>query len=66
MLPSREPDTKINNQQITMPPFPTPGSPFPERFPQVGRKLIDLTGRDVVKAEVWPITMGYEEMAPKK
>jgi HNH endonuclease len=66
MLPSREPDAKINNQQITMPPFPTPGSPFPERFPQVGRKLIDLTGRDVVKGEVWPITMGYEEMAPKK
>ena len=45
-----------------MPPFPTPGSPDPERFPLTGRGLLDLTGRDVVKGEVFPITMGYDDL----
>lgn len=59
-LPSREKDATINGQQINLIPFPTPGSPFPERFSKVGRAVLDLTGTDVVKGENWPMTMGFE------
>jgi hypothetical protein len=59
-LPSKEHDGAQNGQQISIHPFPTPGSPFPDRFPSTGRKLLDLTNRELVKGETFPIEMGYE------
>jgi hypothetical protein len=61
-LPSQQHDAANNGKPVSMPPFPTPGSPDPERFPLTGRGLLDLTGRDVVKGEVFPITMGYDDL----
>jgi hypothetical protein len=61
-IPSREHDAAINRKPVTIPPYPTPGSPDPERFPLTGRGVLDWTGSDVVKGEVVPITMGYDEM----
>ena len=51
-----------NGKPVSMPLFPTPGSPDPERFPLTRRGILDLTGRNVVKGEVFPITMEYDEM----
>jgi hypothetical protein len=61
-LPSRTQDEKINGQQIQLIAFPTPGSPFPDRFNRVGRAVLDLTGTDLVKGQEWPITMGFDEI----
>jgi hypothetical protein len=59
-IPSRQHDAGSNGKPVTIPPFPTPGSPDPGRIPLTGRGLLDLTGRDVVKGDVFPITMGYD------
>jgi hypothetical protein len=61
-IPSPQHDAAINGKPVTIPPFPTPGSPDPVRFPLTGRGLLELTGRGVVKGDVVPITMGYDEM----
>jgi hypothetical protein len=59
---SQQHDAANNGKPLSIPPFPTPGSPGPERFPLTGRGLLDLTGRDVVKGELFPITMGYDDL----
>ncbi len=61
-LPSQQHDAANDGKPVSMPPFPAPGSPDPERFPLTGRGLLDLTGHDVVKGEVFPITMGYDDL----
>jgi hypothetical protein len=46
-------------------PFPSPGSSDPDRFPLTGRALRSFSGRDVIKGEVYPITMGFQEIRSK-
>jgi hypothetical protein len=60
-LPSKEHDEALNGQPVSIHPFPTSGSPFPDRFPLTGRTLLDLTGRELVKGEIFPVKMGYIE-----
>jgi hypothetical protein len=59
-LPSENHDAAMNGQPITIHPFPIPGSPDPARFGPPGSKLLDLTGREVIRSEIVPIVVGYE------
>ncbi|WP_315053396.1 HNH endonuclease [Nitrobacter sp.] len=60
-LPSEKHDGAMNGRPISIHPFPTPGSPDPARFGPSGRALLDFTGREVVRGEVVPITVGFEQ-----
>lgn len=60
-MPSHEHDAAVNGRSFSIHPFPTPGSPDPARFGPSGRGLLDLTGREVVRGELMPITVSYEQ-----
>lgn len=64
-LPSQKHDSAMNGQSVSIHPFPTPGSPDPTRFGAPGRALLDFTGREVVKGEIVPLTVGYEQAVEK-
>jgi hypothetical protein len=64
-LPSQNHDAATNGQSVSIHPFPTPGSPDPARFGPPGRALLDFTGREVVRGEVVPIVVGYEQAIQK-
>ena len=64
-LPSKEHDSAMNGQPLSIHPFPTPGSPDPARFGPPCRGLLNLTGREVVRGEVVSITVGYEQRVRK-
>lgn len=59
-LPSQRRDAALNYQRVEIVPFPVPGSPDRSRYGRPGFKLIDLTGREVVREETFPVTVGYE------
>lgn len=59
VLPS-EKDESINGKRLELMTFPTPGSPDPLRFPVTGRAVINLGGTEVVRNEVFRITMGFD------
>lgn len=59
-LPAFHKDASIMGKPLNVILYPTPGSPMPERFPQVGRTVLDLTGTEVIKDQEWPITMGFD------
>lgn len=59
-LPSEKHDGAMNGQSISIHPFPAPGSPDPARFSSAGRTLLNLTGREVVRGEVFPLVVGFE------
>lgn len=60
-LPSRKYDMALNGQSVSIPPFPTPGSPDPAQFGLPGHKLLDFTGREIVRGEIFPLVVGYEQ-----
>ncbi len=60
-LPSQEHDAAMNGQPVSIHCFPTPGSPDPVRFGPPRHALLDLTGREVVRGEVVPMVVGYEQ-----
>jgi hypothetical protein len=60
-LPSQRQDAAINGDSVLIHAFPTPGSPDPARFGPPGCTLLDLTGREMVRGEVVPIAVGYEQ-----
>jgi hypothetical protein len=59
-LPSEKHDLALNGQPVSILPFPTPGSPDPARYGPSKVRVLDLTGREVVKGEVVPVQVGYE------
>jgi hypothetical protein len=59
-IPSREHDITLNDRTVSLIPFPVPGSPDPSRYGRPGLRLLDLTGREVVRGDSVPITIGYE------
>ncbi len=61
-LPSEKHDTAMNGQTVSILPFPSPGSPQPEAYGPPGRTQIDLTGREVIKGEAFPLTVGFESI----
>jgi hypothetical protein len=64
-LPSQKHDAAMNGQPVSIHPFPIPRSPDPARFGAPGRTLLDFTGREIVRGEVVPIVVGYEQMIDK-
>lgn len=64
-LPSQKHDAAMNGQSVSINPFPTPRSPDPARFGRTGRALLDFTGREIVRGEVVPIVVGYEQAVQK-
>ncbi len=61
-LPSPRQDAAINGRKIELVAFPTPGGPDPERFGKPHTKLLDLTGRQVVRGETEPFVFGFHHM----
>ena len=59
-LPSEKHDAAMNGKPFTILPFPGPGSPDDERYGTSRTRLLDLTGRQIVRGETTTITMGYE------
>lgn len=59
-LPSEKHDAAMNGRSYSLLPFPHPGSPDPERFSQLSRTQLDLTGRQRVEGEIMPLVVGYE------
>lgn len=59
-LPSQKHDAAMNGRSVSIYPFPTPSSPDPERYGSSRCALRDFTGRDVVRGEIVPITVGYD------
>jgi hypothetical protein len=64
-LPSREHDEIMNGQSVSIYPFPCPGSPDPARFGSTVRGLRDFTGRELVRGEIVPLVVGYENLTQK-
>lgn len=64
-LPSEQHDLALNGQSISILPFPAPGSPDPARYGPSRVKVLDLTGREVVKGEVVTIPIGYDTAVHK-
>ncbi|CAN7385087.1 HNH endonuclease [Devosia sp. LjRoot16] len=62
-LPSEEHDG--TNAQYSIHPFPPPRSADPQ-FDRAGRALLDLTSREVVRGEVFPVTMGFTRLEKKE
>ena len=62
-LPSPTQDRAIHGHAITLPAFPTPLGPDPQRFGHPITRLINLCGRDLVRDDVRTITMGFEHVA---
>lgn len=60
-LPSKEHDEAMNGQPVSIHPFPTSRSPDPEKFGPPGRALRDFTGREIVRGEIVPIVVGFEQ-----
>lgn len=59
-LPSEQHDAAMNGKPITVPAFPVPGSPDPERYGKPRTGLLELTGRQVVRGDTVTIRVGYE------
>jgi hypothetical protein len=59
-IPSREHDLALNYRTVSIVPFPVPGSPNPVRYGRPGSKLLDLTGREVVRGDAVRVTVGYD------
>jgi hypothetical protein len=64
-LPSPERDQPINGKKLTIMAFPNPRDIYPSTFGSTKRGLLNLTGRNPVKGEVCPLTMGYFEKVAK-
>jgi hypothetical protein len=64
VLPS-EKDKGIMRKKMDLMPFPHPGSPYAARFPMTVRAVLSFAGRDVVRGEVYPITMGFDQIERK-
>jgi len=63
-LPSAAHDQAINGKLVTLSVFPVPGGSDPALYGPPGRKTLDLTGRDIVRGEVVPLTVGFENAIP--
>jgi hypothetical protein len=61
-LPSQAHDEATNGQAVSVYPFPSLSSPDPNKFGPPGRGQLDLTGREVVRDQIFPIVTGYEKM----
>ena len=61
-LPSPRQDRAIHGQKLSLPVFPTPLGPDPQRYGRPATRLIDLCGRHTVRDDVHPISMGFEHV----
>ena len=61
-LPSPGQDRAIHGQELSLPAFPTPLGPDPERFGRPTTRPINLCGRGTVRDDVHPISMGFEHV----
>lgn len=59
-IPSLQQDQIINGKNMTIPPFPTPGSPNPERYGRGITRMLNLTGTSVIRGEKARYVMRYE------
>ena len=65
-LPSPRQDRAIHGQQMSLPAFPTPLGPDPQRYGRPDTRLIDLCGRHIVRDHVHPISIGFEHLEIKR
>lgn len=61
-LPSPKQDAAIAGQRLTFPAFPTPGGPDAARYGKAHLTLLDMTGRQVVRGEIVPIVLGFDQI----
>lgn len=61
-LPTPKQDAQIDRQKLTFPAFPTPDGPDPTKYGKPSVKLVDLTGREIVRGERNPITLRFDQM----
>lgn len=59
-LPSEQHDAAMNGKSMTIPPFPIPSSPDPDRYGKSRTGLLHLTGRQVVRGNTVTIGIGFE------
>ena len=59
-LPSPKRDHTIHGKQLQLMPFPHPNDISPSGYGSVQRRVLNLTGLDVVKGEIVTLTMGFE------
>jgi len=61
-IPSVAMDACINGKQLTMTPFPNPGSRDPVRYGRPKFRVETLTGREPVRGEKVPVAFGFEHV----
>jgi hypothetical protein len=62
-LPTPERDQEINGKKLTIMAFPNPRDIYPSEFGSAKRGRLNLGGRNPVKGEILPLTMGFGEVA---
>lgn len=60
-LPSPKQDAGIAGQTVSFPAFPVPGGLDPSRYGKPRTMLVDLTGRTLVRGELLPIAIGFDQ-----
>jgi len=65
-LPSISQDKCIDGKTLSLPAFPTPGTPDPARHGLPRVTVENLTGRGPVKGEKVPAVFGFDAMAESK
>ena len=65
-LPSTSQDKCIDGKPLSLPAFPTPGTPDPARHGQPRVIVEHLTGRQPVKGEKVPIVFGFDYIVKTK
>ena len=60
-LPSRQHDKDMKGNSVTLPVFPTPGGPDPVKYGKPRSRILDLTGRNVVKDDIVRVVLGFEQ-----
>lgn len=60
VLPAPAKDADVNGTTFKLVPFPSPGGPDPAKYGRAKPKVVDMTGRAVVRGEETQIRIGYE------
>ena len=65
-LPSVSQDRCINGKNLTLPPFPNPGSADPALFGKPKVTQVDLAGREAIEGDSMPVTMSFDSAVRAK
>lgn len=60
VLPALNEEADLNGVELSFPPFPMPNGPDPTVYGRATPKVLDMTGREVVRGETTKVALRYE------